>query len=94
MTVAVHVPAGAGYGLFTKRRFARNELITEYDGVIMDYKQAKALRRAHRHSHIRTVNSQHRYIDGLKRPRRGWGGASFANDARSKLTNNAEFVIK
>lgn len=34
---------------------------------------------------------QHAYIDGIKAPVEGQGGASFANDGRSLFKNNATF---
>jgi hypothetical protein len=86
--------AGAGNGLYTDRKFERNELITEYCGPIIDHKKALKLRRQNKHSHIRVLNSQFSYIYGLKQPELGQGGASFANDARDTQKNNAVFVSK
>jgi hypothetical protein len=74
--------------------FLRNELITEYCGPIIDHKRALELRRKKKHSHIRVLNSQHSYIDGIKVPKQGQGGASFANDARDSQQQNSVFVCK
>ena len=85
---------GGGNGLWTSRFFRRNELITEYCGPIIDHRKALKLRRQNRHSHIRVLNSQFQYINGIKQPKAGQGGASFANDARDSHHNNAVFVCK
>lgn len=88
------VSAGGGNGLFTTRFFRRNELITEYVGPIIDHKKAQKLRLRNKHSHIRVLNLQFLYIDGLKHPKPGVGGASFANDARDSTKNNAVFTCR
>lgn len=85
-------PAGSGNGLWTARPFFRNDLITEYCGPIIDHEKALKLRKRGRHTHVRVLNSQWLYIDGLKAPVPGEGGASFANDARDAAINNAAFV--
>lgn len=81
-------------GLWTDRFFAKNSLITEYCGEIIDHHKAKELRDANKHSHIRALNSLYLYIDGIKHPQQGMGGASFANDAREMHKNNAVFFTK
>jgi hypothetical protein len=85
-------PAGAGNGLFTGRPFFKNDLITEYCGPIIDHQKALKLRKRGRATHVRVLNSQWLYIDGLKQPMAGQGGASFANDARTASAYNAVFV--
>lgn len=84
--------AGAGKGLFTGRPFFKNDLITEYCGPIIDHQKALKLRKRGRATHVRVLNSQWLYIDGLKQPLPGQGGASFANDARKASAYNAVFV--
>lgn len=42
----------------------------------------------------RALNMQHAYIDGIKSPVEGQGGASFANDGRSLFKNNATFKTR
>lgn len=86
--------SGGGNGLFTSRLFHKNELITEYFGPIIDHKKAKKLRKQNKHSHVRVLTIQFQYIDGIKHPRPGVGGASFANDARDSQKNNAVFVCR
>lgn len=85
---------GGGNGLWTSRFFRRNELITEYFGPIIDHKKALTLRYKNKHSHIRVLNLQFRYIDGIKKPQLGVGGASFANDARDPGKTNAVFISR
>lgn len=80
--------------MWTSRTLRRNELITEYCGPLISHQKALKLRRQNRHSHIRVLNSQFQYIDGIKQPKAGVGGASFANDARDVHLNNAVFVCK
>uniref|UniRef100_A0A383WPZ8 SET domain-containing protein n=1 Tax=Tetradesmus obliquus TaxID=3088 RepID=A0A383WPZ8_TETOB len=84
--------SGAGNGLFTGRPFFRNDLITEYCGPIIDHQKALKLRKRGKATHVRVLNSQWLYIDGLKQPVTGQGGASFANDARKASAYNAVFV--
>lgn len=81
-------------GLWTQRPFPRNSLITEYSGSIIDHATALQLRELNQHSHIRALSSMHLYIDGIRVPQRGMGGASFCNDARDISKNNAVFVTK
>jgi hypothetical protein len=75
--------AGGGLGLFTARDFAKGEVITWYDGAIISGAEAKAYREVDvdRVSHIRTLETGHTAIDGLKTVVAGRGGGSFANDA-------------
>jgi hypothetical protein len=61
---------------------------------LIDHKKALKLRKQNKHSHIRVLNSQFQYIDGIRQPQSGVGGASFANDARDSQKNNAVFVCK
>lgn len=86
--------AGAGNGLWATRRYEKHELITEYQGKHIDHEKALKLRKRGRHTHVRVLNSMHLYIDGLKQPEAGRGGASFANDARDPDLTNAMFIQK
>jgi hypothetical protein len=83
--------ADAGLGLFTAQVFQKGQLITEYCGPIVDHKKAKQLRARKQHYHVRALNLQFLYIDGIKQPQEGIGGASFANDGRDLQANNATF---
>jgi hypothetical protein len=78
--------------LFVDRPFERNELITEYTGVLIGRETAEKLRAQGLHTHVRCLNMQHAYLDGLRQPVKGKGGGSFANDARDSERNNAAFV--
>jgi len=75
----------AGQGLFATREFARNELVTKYEGSIMTDQEARdkcALDPANA-SHMRTMDSHHLVIDGLREATaaKGKGGGSFANES-------------
>lgn len=95
LTAHMLVPvAGGGLGLYTSRPYKRNELITEYAGPLISFEEAIVRRHLNLHSHIRALNLNFQSIDGLRSPVMGQGGASFANDARSSLYNNAVFVTK
>lgn len=85
---------GAGLGLWSSRPFKRNDLITSYSGDEISYVEALRLRNAGKGSHIRTIESRHTAINGIKLPQPGEGGASFANDARSRQINNAKLINK
>eukprot|EP00775_Hariotina_reticulata_P009324 gene9324-9489_t len=76
------------------RPFVKHDLITEYCGPLIDHEKACKLRRQGKHTHVRVLNSQWLYINGLKEPTPGAGGASFANDARDSTVNNAAFIQK
>jgi len=86
--------AGSGNGLWTCRPFHKNDLITEYCGPLIDYEKACKLRKQGKHTHVRVLNSQWLYINGLQEPLPGVGGASFANDARDPDVNNSAFIQK
>jgi hypothetical protein len=71
----------AGRGLFATRDFAFGDLVTEYDGEVIDAAEANARKAANASTHIRSAGPQHAFIDGLHVPDEAWrGGASFAND--------------
>jgi hypothetical protein len=67
-------------------------LITEYTGQLIGKSDADRLRQLGHHTHVRVVNFHHLYIDGLKEPLEGHGGASFANDAKDSTLNNAVYT--
>ena len=81
-------------GLFTTRPYAKNSLVTEYIGDIVTHQQALLLREQGKDTHIRALNSFHLCIDGIKEPKLGVGGASFAIDARDSRKNNVVFVTR
>lgn len=81
----------AGLGLFTSVLLFKNQCVTQYEGPVLTYKQA---RRLNKFSHTRSLDSQHSVIQGIDDPVliQGKGGASFANDARgSVMKNNTMF---
>jgi hypothetical protein len=82
---------GAGLGLFTVRPFERGALITQYDGRVIARAEALDLRAQGRDSHVRTLETGHTAIDGLREPLLGRGGGSFANQAPPPLTPNARY---
>lgn len=86
-----HTHTGAGKGLFTSTAFRRNQLITEYHGKVVPYATACRLVLLNKASHIRALEYGFRAIRARTKPKRGKGGAAFANDARSKARNNAKF---
>lgn len=90
VTVKPSLLPHAGNGLFTLRRFLKNELITEYCGKRISWEEACQLRCLGKHSHIRKITALHEAIDGLREPVLGQGGASFANDDPDKI--NAVFT--
>lgn len=45
-------------------------------------------------THVRTLMTNFSAIDAPRKPRRGVGGGSFANDARNSRLNNVKFVNK
>ncbi|XP_026193657.1 uncharacterized protein LOC34618724 [Cyclospora cayetanensis] len=86
----------AGLGLFCERAkgFAKGTVITEFVGWLVDREQAEQLRKRRRASHIVAVQKGFLYIDGVKDPYYGTGGASFANDGSEFLGgpgNNSYF---
>jgi hypothetical protein len=83
---------GAGLGLFAARDFASNAVITEYDGIIVGWKDALHSRNSGKHSHIRSLSSQHSAIDGARFPVRNIGGGSFINH-QPKSSSNATFIV-
>lgn len=74
------------------RPFPKNAFITEYSGTIITYQQARLLAAAGKGSHLRVLEFNFRALKGITRPKKGKGGASFANDARDADINNAAFV--
>lgn len=91
LRVAKSTIPGAGRGLFAVEGFRKGDTITEYDGEVIDIREAERRRKLNLDSHIRTLASGRVAIDGRKVPNSiGHGGGSFANDARGPQTN-AEF---
>ena len=83
----------AGLGLFATKNFKKNELITEYDGRIIDNETAKEVQRTNLLAsfHFVGLTLGHSVIDGIKIPILGRGGASFANDSMNHPPYNAKF---
>jgi len=82
----------AGLGLFGTSNIKNRQLITEYDGTVIDKKTADYLRSIGHDTHIRGLTFGYLAIDGIKQPVNGRGGASFANDPKSSDKCNAKFV--
>mmetsp|Transcript_10796 Transcript_10796/g.31243 ORF Transcript_10796/g.31243 Transcript_10796/m.31243 type:complete len:473 (+) Transcript_10796:278-1696(+) len=70
----------AGLGLYADRFFAKNSIITEFVGYIIDRDEAMRLRRERKATHIADIEKPFFYIDGEKEPKPFIGGGSFAND--------------
>lgn len=83
----------AGLGLFASKNFKKNELITEYDGKIIDKKTAKQKQRDNPSStfHFVALSLGNSVIDGIKIPIPNRGGASFANDSINNPPYNSKF---
>ena len=79
---------GAGNGLFTKKGFKKNEIITWYDGKIERYTDKIA---SDDKSHSITLTWQDLVISGYKDPIIGYGAGSFINDAKNTDDTNAEY---
>ena len=79
---------GAGSGLFADRDFARNEIITKYEGPIAMVPKVRPPK--HEMSHWASLIPNHWVVQGLRAPVSGKGGGSFINHVASRA--NAEFV--
>lgn len=83
--------ANAGRGLFATIAFRKGDTITEYDGEVIDIKEANRRRQHGLHSHIRSLVSGRLAVDGrLVKAEYGKGGASFINDIRDTTRYNAK----
>lgn len=95
----------AGLGLWTQRRFAKGDLVTWYDGPCVEPPCLAAAkehgqgeeeegedRRCPITSHWKSLRHD-LVIDGLRTPRAGHGGASFANDGRDQVPANVAYVL-
>lgn len=81
----------AGLGLFATRRFETGAIVTEYDGCVIDEREAKARQEQKISTHIRSLGPKHAFIDGRDVPNERWrGGASFANDSFGTPAYNAK----
>jgi SET domain-containing protein len=82
---------GAGLGLFTKQAISKNQIITFYDGEIIDWSIAKKLDTENKSSHIRSLAFGFSAIDGFKKiPQdNNCGLGSFINDGFKN--NNSKF---
>lgn len=81
----------AGLGVFTKQNIYKNQVITFYDGVIIEWEKAKQLDVQGKSSHIRSLSFGFSAIDGFKNPQKANGLGSFINDGLSNKINNAKF---
>jgi hypothetical protein len=84
----------AGRGAFVDRSVGRGELITEYAGPRLWYREDACKLPSTTHViSLRPFGHDDQYIDGLRDPVSGEGGASFINKHQAKLCN-AEFVYE
>lgn len=83
----------AGLGLFASKNFKKNEMITEFDGNIIDKETAKKVQRTRPSAtfHFVGLTLGFSVIDGVKIAIPGRGGASFANDSMNNPPYNATF---
>ena len=84
-----------GNGLFATMDFSKGDVITIYDGEVIDSTLAKELgpdgRPKRPQTHMKSID-RYTVIDGLKHPVAGRGGGSFLNDPRGHFPYNAEMV--
>lgn len=79
----------AGLGLFAMKPFAKNAVITSYDGESITYKEAR-----NRPVQTHMASREGIFIDGLKIPREKAGGGSFANGSVLRKHANATIVAQ
>ena len=77
---------GAGNGLFATMGFAQSDVVTQYAGQHLSRTQADAV--TNRSHMVSKGGGAATFVNGLKTPVNGRGGASFANDPR---TSNGRF---
>jgi hypothetical protein len=78
----------AGNGVFATRPFKKNELITEYDGELLSYDEARRREKEQGWlavSHYRAVILNWQTLAGLRAPVAGKGAASMINDAEPSI---------
>jgi len=84
-----------GNGLFATMDFSKGDVITIYDGEVIESTLAKERgpdgRPKRPQTHMKSINT-YTVIDGLKQPVAGRGGGSFLNDPRGHFPYNAEMV--
>ena len=79
----------AGLGLFATQFFAKNAVITSYDGESITYAEARK-----RSVQTHMASREGVIIDGLKVPREKVGGGSFANGSPLVKHANATIVAQ
>eukprot|EP00300_Choanocystis_sp_HF-7_P013066 c18144_g1_i1.p1 GENE.c18144_g1_i1~~c18144_g1_i1.p1 ORF type:complete len:940 (-),score=179.60 c18144_g1_i1:36-2855(-) len=88
----------AGNGLFAKWPFYKRDFITEYDGTVVHALRCGGVAKEDQErcetSHHRRIENTDWVINGLRKPLRGRGAGSFANDPSnlSKSEINARIV--
>lgn len=75
-----------GLGLFANRIILRGEIVTEYDGRIIDRNEALMLRRTQAASHVCSID-YHMLIDGLKSAEAGRGHGSLVNHSKENFNS-------
>ena len=68
-----------GLGLFAKKTFLKNEIITFYDGVHIGLAEAIEKKARGQGLYLKTISHFHDIIDGLRTPMLGRGAGSFCN---------------
>ncbi len=80
-----------GMGVFSKRVFQKNEIITFYDGEYMDWNTAKIKKLQQQDDYIKSIAHSYLTIDGLKQPDINRGAGSFCNHSKYP---NAKFWVR
>lgn len=81
----------AGNGLFADRIFFKGNIITEFDGEIIDREEARKREIECQASHIIGLDYDTK-LDGKFEPKYGKGGGSFANDPMDSQSVNTKKV--
>lgn len=81
----------AGRGLFASQAFAKGQVITWYDGILIETHTAFWLRDNHLATHIHTLIRGKVFIEGNVQPTKGMGAGPYANDPRNATMVNAKF---
>jgi len=82
---------GAENGLFVTRQFAKDELITEYDGHL--YSKSEVSRKSALWLHVTNLApGPDTLLCSPVKPRKGQGGAGYINDPSLRMTEEGTFA--